>query len=53
MAITNRAIIIKPEKTAEFLSMPPRREAIEKAKKCMNKYGNKITREYGRKKTHE
>lgn len=50
MAIISRAIVIKPEKTAEFLSMPPRYEAMEKANQCMKKYGHKITRVYGRKK---
>ena len=49
MAVINKAIIIKPEKTAEFLSLPPRYEAMEKARKCMKKYGHKITRQYGRK----
>ena len=52
MAIINRAIVIKPEKTAEFLSLPPRYEAIEKSKKCMEKYGHKISRQYGRKKSN-
>ena len=47
MAIISKAIIIKPEKTAEFLSMPPRHEAMEKANQCMKKYGHKITRQYG------
>ena len=50
MAILNRAIVIKPEKTAEFLSLPPRYEAMKKAKKCMEKYGHKFTRQNKRNK---
>ena len=49
MALNSKIIIIKPEKTQEFLNLKPNSEAIEKTKKTMEKYGHNATRIYGRK----
>lgn len=49
MAIENRAIVIKPEKSKAFLETKPNSEAIEKAKRTLEKYGHNVKREYGRK----
>ena len=37
MALNSKIIIIKPEKTQDFLYLNPNSEAIEKAKKTMEK----------------
>lgn len=49
MPIDNKIIMIKPEKTQEFLNLKPNSEAIEKAKKTMAKYGHNANRIYVRK----
>ena len=49
MAIENRAIVIKPEKSKAFLETKPNSDAIEKAKRTVKKYGHNAKREYGKK----
>ncbi len=49
MAIENRAIVIKPDKTKAFLDAKPNSEAIEKAKRTVEKYGHNAKRDYGKK----
>ncbi len=39
MALNSKIIIIKREKTQEFLNLKPNSDAIEKANKTMEKYG--------------
>ena len=42
MAIENRAIVIKPSKTREFLEMKPNYSAMKKAKMFMEKHGKQV-----------
>ena len=49
MAIENRAIVIKPDKTKAFLEAKPNFNADEKAKRTMEKYGHNAKRVYGKK----
>ena len=48
MPIKSRIIMIKPEKTQEYLNLKPNSDAIDKAKKTMEKYGHNVKRNYGR-----